>query len=285
MGGKGSGRSKAATDAVEAILAATAKGDATAITKCAQKIDVARRHGTSRMTGARVSQLMRKLCADLNLNVQDAVANPVEHLGDVRISLVDGSKVWIEVKGQTKKEKFADFTQADYVRDGTDFLRAYVKSTPTLDRQIAGNLRLELGLDIPLTFTSTWGLGDLWMADLALLETEAKKSRAGVRTPRQLAKFLKEKYLVHLSMEGVRFLRIVELRPVMAYYSGEPVQIVLDTSSKAKVAAIRVSAGIKPTVNTTDFTYHIGYKKVHAPGRHKLHNIALSKSPHLKVIK
>lgn len=285
MGGKGSGRSRKATDAVELLLAAAARGDSDSIEKCVAKIDVAKRHGASLMTGARVSRLMQQACSKLKFDAEDAVANPPEHLGDICVSLRNGTRVWIEVKGQTKKKEFAAITQADYVRDGTDFLRRYAKVNPHFDRLVSGQLRRDLALDDALTFTAEWELADLWMADLALLESEPKKRRANVRTPADLARFMNEKYLVHLSMEGVRYLKISELRPVIALQSGAKCKIELDTSSASKVAAIRVAAGIPPGHSTTDFTYHIGYKDSQAAGRHKLHNIAVSTSPHLVVIK
>lgn len=283
MGGKGSGRSRHATDAVEAMLAATLRGDRAAISSCVRTLDGARRSGASNMGGVRVSQLLQQAGKALNLSVRDAVPNPSQRLGDVRVTLTNGSEVWIEVKGQTKKMKFTDITQADYVRDGTDFLRRYVAMEPRLDRLIKGDLRAELAVDEKLTFTVGWSLEDLWMADLALLETEAKKRRAGVTSPSDLARFMNDKYLVHLSMEGVRTLRISELRPVIAHRAGQKTWIDLDTSSAAKIAAIRVAVGAAPGRKTTDFTYHVGYKTSHAPGRHKLHDRALSESPKLAV--
>lgn len=285
MGGRGSGRSREATDAVEELLAATVRGDVTDASKWARRIDVARRHGASKMSGVRVTGLLRQVMLNLDLDAMDALANPPEHLGDIRVELGDGTRRWIEVKGQTKKENFADITQADYVRDGTDFLRRYVKENKVLDRLITGDLRRDLAIDEMPTFTAKWKIEDLWMADLALLESEAKKERAGVKKPADLLKFMDTKYLVHLTMEGVRFLKIAELHPVIAHRSGEQTNIELDISSTSKVAAIRIAVGVKPQRNTTDFTYHIGYKNSIAPGRHKLHNIAITNSPHLTVIR
>lgn len=285
MGGIGSGRSREATDAVELLLAAVIRGDEAEAAKCVKKLDVAKRHGASKMSGLRVRQLMSRACSELNFEVETATANPKEHLGDIRVVLGDGSKVWLEVKGQTKKQRFTDLTQADYVRDGTDFLRSYAKATPKFDKLLTGKLRQELAMDQKLTFTSDWSLGELWMADLALLETEQKKRRAAVLSPDDLKDFMSNKYLIHLSMEGIRYLRISELRPVIAMQSGEKLQIELDVASEAKAAAIRLSVGVVPRSGTTDFTYHVGYKNSKAAGRHKLHTLAVSASPFLTVFK
>lgn len=281
MGGVGSGRSRGATDAVELLVAAVLNRDSAEAQKCVQKLDVAKRHGASKMTGARILRLVSKVEQQIGLVVQSAKANPKEHLGDVKVSLGDGSTVWIEVKGQTKKEKFADITQADYVRDGTDFLRAFAKANSKFDRLISQELRFDLGLDTPLTFTSKWSLPELWLADLALLETEDKKSRAGVRTPRDLAVFLDSKFLLHVSMEGARYLRLSDLRPVTAYRSGQKFQTSLG-SNRSSAALIRVAVGMTPGRSTTDFTYHVGYKN--AAGRHKLHDLAVAQSSKLTIV-
>lgn len=285
MGGEGSGRSRSATDAVELLLAAILRNDKPEIDKCIKKLDVARKHGASKMAGAKIFRLLRLAATQLAFEVSDAVANPGEHLGDLKVSLGDGSSVWIEVKGQTKKQRFADITQADYVRDGTDFLRAMFQNNADFSRLFDAGLRDELGIDAPLTFTRDWSLADLWMADLALLENETKKMRAGVRTPRDLTRFMEAKYLVHLTMEGVRYLKIANLRPVAALKQGQSLHVELDTRSKSKVAAIRLAVGCKPGNRSTDFTYHIGYKNSLAPGRHKLHSFALSEASNIAVFR
>lgn len=283
MGGYGSGRSRNATDAVELLVAAVLKQDATETQRIVLSLDTAKRRGESGMSGASVLRLLNQVTGCLALSVRDAKANPPEHLGDVKVSLTNGGTIWIEVKGQTKKNWFADITQADYVRDGTDFLRAYAKSDASFNSRIKPVLRNQLDLDKPLTFTKKWPLADLWFADLALLETEAKKSRAGVTTPNDLAKFMDAKYLLHISGEGARYLRISELRPVLAYRAGGKLATELATNP-ASTALVRVAVGGTPGRNSTDFTYHVGYKNSNAPGRHKLHNYAISQSRMLTVV-
>ena len=118
MGGFGSGRSRNATDAVELLVAAVLKQDATETQRIVLSLDTAKRRGESGMSGTSVLRLLNQVAGRLALSVRDAKANPSEHLGDVKVSLTNGGTIWIEVKGQTKKDWFADITQADYVQIG-----------------------------------------------------------------------------------------------------------------------------------------------------------------------
>ena len=276
----GSGLSKSATDAVEEMLAARLRGDSVSMKKQVKILDKAYKSDQSWMTGERVFDLVDQTCESLALNVKDAQANPSDHLGDVSITLGDGSKLWIEVKGQTKKERFRDITQADYVREGTDFLRKYARLNPNFNKLIAGNLRIELSLDEGAASLKSWNLESLWVADMALLVDEEKRRRAGVHSSADLPKFLKKKYLFHLCMEGARLVRLDKLNSVKALLSGEKFYSVLNTSNKS-VASIQIAVGQAPATGRTAFTYHVGYSN--APGRHKLHDFALTSSADVKV--
>ena len=277
---EGSGKSKGATDAVEKMLAARLRGDANAIQEQIKIIDDAYKADLSYMRGKRVFSLIDKTCKYLSLDVLDAEASPSDGLGDVCIKLKDGSKLWVEVKGQTKKAKFRDITQADYVREGTDFAKKFAKLNPAFDKLILGNLRTELALDDGASSIKNWELADLWVADLALLVNEKKRKRAGVNSPADLPKFLKKKYLFHLCMEGARIVRLDQLNPVKQVLSGDKIHTVIKTTNKS-VAAIQIAVGEEPTSGRTAFTYHFGYNN--APGRHKLHHFALASSEATKV--
>jgi hypothetical protein len=62
--------------------------------------------------------------------------------------------------------------------------------------------------------------------------------------------------------------------------SGEKCFAVLKTSNKS-VASVQIGVGEPPAIGRTVFTYHIGYSN--APGRHKLHDFAISSSTAVKV--
>ena len=278
----GSGLSKGATDAVEEMLAARLRSDAPTIKKQIKILDKAYESDQSWMTGKRVFDLVDQTCEFLSLAVSDARANPRDHLGDIPIDISDGSKLWIEVKGQTKKARFRDITQADYVREGTDFLRKYARLNPNFNNLIVGNLRLELSLDDGVASLKSWDLESLWVADLALLVDEEKRRRAGVHLSADLPKFLKKKYLFHLCMEGARLVRLDKLNSVKKVMSGEKFYTVLKTSNKS-VASVQIAVGEPPATGRTAFTYHVGYDN--APGRHKLHDFALTSSADVKIFK
>jgi hypothetical protein len=157
---------------VEEMLAARLRGDANAIQEQIKIIDRAYKAGLSYMRGKRVFSLIDKTCNYLSLEVLDAQANPSDGLGDVCITLKNGSKLWVEVKGQTKKERFRDITQADYVREGTDFAKKFARLNPAFDTLILENLRTEVALDDGAASIKNWELADLWVADLALLVSE-----------------------------------------------------------------------------------------------------------------
>lgn len=284
MGGYGSGRSRDATEAVERLLAALLRNDQDDVKVQVAELNIAYRVGKSKMPGTKVRALLTEVCASLDWDVRDARAKPSDHLGDVRVVLSTGEIRWIEVKAQTKKARFADITQADYVRDDTDFLRRFDKVNHEFKMKIDPNLRIALKLDRAMTELDAWSLESLWIADLALISSVQKKKDARISNQHEIVSFLQRKYLLQLCMEGVRYVRLDQLGPVDAVLKGSDMEIVV-RENQCSTAVIQISAGNSPGRATTDFTYHVGYKNSIAPGRHKLHNYAITRSPGLIVVK
>lgn len=281
MGGEGSGKSKGATNAVEELLAAKFRGDTASIAEQLKVLAGEFKNGTSRMSPSDLDSLTTKILGHLSWTVVDAEAGPRDRLGDVRVDLTDGSKCWIEVKAQTMKPKFADITQADFVREGTDFLRSYAQHDNAFGSIIPASLREELNLDAAMLHGTSWGLADLWLADLALLVDDKKKQRAGATTISGLKLFLQKKYFLQFCMEGARIVRLDQLAPISDIINGKAMHTKLKLSNSGNVASVQVRAGAAPSWGATDFTYHVGYKN--APGRHKLHDHAISRSNSLVV--
>lgn len=271
----GSGKNKDVTDAVEKMLAAQLMGDASTVRNQTRVIDLAHRQNNSYLSGSQVHGLIKKVCSHLSLPVQDAQSSPSDHLGDVCVTLKDNSKIWIELKSQTKKLRFRDITQADYVREGTDFGRKYAQENEKFNKLIVGNLRVELKIDSGPTALDNWKLSDLWVADLALLVDSERRKRAGVNYSSDLSKFLERKYLLHICAEGARLVRLDQLEPVRSILAGSQLLVNLKTTN-ASVAAVQVSVDDALISGRTVFTYHFGYRN--APGRHKLHDFALAVS-------
>lgn len=284
MGGHGSGRSRDATEAVERLLAALLRNDMDDVKVQVAELNIAHRVGKSRMSGSKVRALLTKVCASLAWDVRDARAKPTDNLGDVRVVLSTGEVRWIEVKAQTKKSRFADITQADYVRDDTDFLRRFDKVNHEFKMKIGSDLRIALQLNRAITEIDSWSLESLWIADLALIDSIQKKKDARVANQGEIASFLQRKYLLQVCMEGARYVRLDQLGPVDALLRGSNMEIVV-RENQGSTAVIQISAGHSPGRATTDFTYHIGFKNSDALGRHKLHNYALIRSPGLVVVK
>ena len=283
MGGEGSGRSKSATDAVERLLAAKFVNDTNEIATQLGVLRDARKSGTSLMDADDLDSLTSKVVAHLAWNVDTAVANPRDKLGDVRADLLGGGSNWIEVKAQTMKPRFADITQADFIREGTDFLRSYTRSEPRFDSVIDSELREQLELDSPMTHGASWKPEDLWLADLALLVNDMKKKRARATNVAGLHTFLGQKYFLQFCKEGARIIRLDQLAPVLDILGGKSMHTNLKLTNSGNVASVQISAGSEPGHGSTDFTYHVGYKN--APGRHKLHDHAISRSKDLVIFR
>lgn len=282
MGGQGSGRSRDATEAVEKLFAAILRDDKPSITEEERKLDLAYRTGKSKIRSKTILHLLQQASDSLQFDTADAIAQPTDHLGDVKVTLKTGELRWIEVKAQTKKREFAEIVQADYVRDGTDFLRRFDTVSDEFKLKIHKDLRIALELDRPISSLNSWSLEGIWVADLALLDTETKKQAAQVILESDLRSFLERKYLLHICMSGLRYVRLDNLGPIRAVAEGARIQTNVKTNA-GSTAAVQVSAGRTPSHSTTDFTYHVGYKNSNAAGRHKLHEVSWKNSADVKV--
>lgn len=204
-------------------------------------------------------------------------------MADIKVDAHEIGPRWIELKSQTKKKSFGDITQADFIRDGTDFLRAYAANELEFSDLIVDELRLALELDAPMSIGAGWQLPVLWMADLGLLVNDEKKKRAGATSQAGLSRFLEKKYLLHICLEGARLVRLDNLRPIAQLLDGGTLHTKLKLTNKGNIASIQVAANRTPAHNTTDFTYHVGY--LNALGRHKLHNAAFDGSEGLQIFR
>lgn len=281
MGGYGSGKSRDATEAVERLLAAILRDDRSSVSHEVGELDIAHRTGASKMSGRKILVLLQRASESLAFDAVDAEAQPKDHLGDVKVTLRSGEARWIEVKAQTKKEKFGQIVEADYVRDGTDFLRRFDSVSEEFNTRMNPELRLALELDRPMASLHSWTLEELWTADLALLDTETKKKQAKVSEASDLHTFLERKYILHLCMNGVRYVRLDNLGPIKEMAGGATIRWNIKSNS-GSTAAVQVSAGREPSHSTTDFTYHVGFKNSNAAGRHKMHDVAWRTSVNVK---
>ena len=235
------------------------------------------------MEPALIRNLIEEAVNELQLDVTDADAQPGDGLGDVRATSLDGTRYWFEVKAQTTKDRFRELTQADWVRDETDFLRWIVMREPTTDLRLPYWARERFLVDDADNYFEGWDRDSLWMADLALLVNRDARKRAGVYLPGDLIDFFRNKYLLHLTREGVRVSRLDTLAPAASYYDGEQPQVSLNFDNQAAVSIALRCPG-RPRRGSTHFTYHVAYP-TRVLGRHKLHSLSVDEAtPTLEIV-
>lgn len=272
----GSGLANATTAAIEELLAAALRGDAAGVSVEHQRLRDEFDADRCGIEPGVVAELIAGVVEELALGALDAVAQPVDGLGDVRVSLSDGRFVWFEVKAQTKKNRFADLTQADWVRDETDFLRWLLHHDPRFAAHLPVAIAETLTVEDPDDYFSGWDPRSLWLADLALVSSRRARTAAGIDSRDALRDFLDCKFVLHLTREGVRVVRLSCLAPVEAVLAGELVDQTMKSSNQTAVAVALASPG--PAAHgTAQFTYHVGYPSG-VVGRHKLHAVSMERA-------
>jgi len=275
----GSGLANASAAAIEELLAAALRGDDAEMVVQRELLGFEYANARCGMDPDVIVRLVTQAVGQLALDVADALAQPMDGLGDVRASLRDGSSAWFEVKAQTKKERFADLTQADWVRDETDLLRWLRYNDRAFATRLPHWIADRLTVPDPSAYFSGWGRDSLWLADMALVSLRAARLRAGIASPLELRAFLNRKFVVHLTREGIRIVRLSLLGPVAGVLAGHPVSMQINYANKT--AASIVFALLSPGARlSAHFTYHLGYPSG-VVGRHKLHAASFAQSPQM----
>ena len=132
---------------------------------------------------------------------------------------------------------------------------------------------------------SAWSFEELWLADVASLYSSSRRSMAGVETPSDIPGFLERKYLVHLTMEGVRAIRLDHIAAVQEVLAGRRLHRRISTGAKSD-AILWLSAEGEPQRGSIDFIYSVGNVQNDGTvlGRHKMNARAISRSPSVIVI-
>lgn len=230
-----------------------------------------------------VTSWIETIVDHLGLPVQESRTPSPDHLGDVRLTLTDGSHVWIEVKAQTTK-KFSELVQADWVRDETDTIRWLVHNDRQFQELSSDWVIDELDLPRPAhEYFDNWGFKDLWLADVGLLHSRSRRHSAGVIQPTDLPGFLSRKYLIHVSKEGARTIRLDRLQCVQDVLAGHEPRVLL-TPGNASDTKLWISTEGEPRRGSMDFIYYTGYRSG-VLGRHKLHHHAVARSRDTFVVR
>ncbi len=264
----GSGLSGDVATAVEELLAAHLRGDLAAVHRQEQILQLERRRGFCGIDQRTTSLWIKSLVSALALPCATARRALRGSPGDVEAVLHDGTSRWFEVKAQTKKVDFRDLTQADWVRDGTDAL-AWLAHRDASFQEAAGRTVVRLLRDrVPRGEFKGWTFADLWLADVALVTSEADRVAVGIHTPADLQLFLGEKYLLHITQAGGRLVPLGGLLPVKRVIEGVPLMYQM---KKNRVSLISVPLSVSSP--SPAFTYHVYQPDVpgQLKGRHKLH--------------
>lgn len=267
-------RRPAYADAVAELVARVLKGAAT--TGPERVLDAYRiRKGGRSHRGAEISRQVKDIVRQWRpRGLVDAVAAPPGEPADVRLVYDDGHIEWIQVKAQLVKRLFSEITQADWEQDVTTSVAMLAKIDPVFAAYLTPSLHRKLGR---LTVPAGWSLGDLVAADLAGLPTYERAQRAGVRTVPDLHRFLPNSYLLHLTYEGSRLLRLADFTATRAYLNGAALSHSIEPGSSSLVK-VKAAWGQPPGRGTSQVTYYV-YDRLYDAGvvfgRHKVNFVAL----------
>ena len=277
----GSGLHKLTASAVEQLVAAVFVGGDRRAALTAIEQQVAKdRCGVDPTV---LSQWLRQLADTLGLDVVEAETPSPDQLGDVRLTLADGTYRWIEVKAQTTK-RFSDLIQADWVRDETDAIRWLMYHNPDFHGLCSAWVRDSLEMYNPTRHFGDWSFEGLWLADLGLLYNSSRRKAAGAVDMTSLIDFLGRKYVLHVTVDGVRCTALANLDCVHDLAAGGTAKLDIAAGGAAN-SRVWVSTGAPPKRGAFDFVYYTGYESLMALGRHKLTDYALQRASGLIVLR
>lgn len=277
----GSGLATVTALAIEELFAALLVGDRDRV---AVQQQVLNGEWLGQRCGIAPAQLQTWLTSIVNqagFPIVQAVASPTSQLGDVEATLSDGTHRWFEVKAQTKKQRFSDLTQADWIRDITDALRFLYDRDPTFAARIPAWAQPTLMVPNSNVYFDGWHFEALWLADFALITSAMLRQQAGVNRPDALGVFLDRKYLLHITQEGARLIQLSAVPSVSSVLHGGVTTRHLRHNRETATAVVVAAAGVHP-LGRAHFTYHVLYRSG-VLGRHKLHASALLSAPGIYV--
>lgn len=277
---EGSGLSRETASTIEELIAAIF-AQSRATSALARRLDTEFDRGRSGLRSGTAVPWIEAIADHLGLPVAQATAQPADLLGDVRLTLDDGSHVWIEVKAQTTKT-FRELIQADWVRDETDAVRWLCHFQPDVRKLLSRRTLDELGVDDPARHFGHWSLPGLWLADLGLASTRARRAAAGASDLNGLSEFLGRKYLIHITCEGARCVRLDQLHCAQRALDLDSVHLAVSAGGKCD-AIVWLSTEGPPRRGAIEFAYYIGYRSG-VLGRHKLTDRAVRSSDGLFVV-
>jgi hypothetical protein len=269
----GSGTATGEADACAVLLAAHFAKDHRMVREAEAEFDAAYGHRTSLgagggrgYTGTELSGLLAAVPGALGLRVESAEACGVGEAGDVLLACDNRRTVRIEIKAQLTLPDFTWIQSADWIRDQTDFLAALL----TIERRARQQISKSVAYLIFHGYEpdASWDLGSLWAADVAGLTTSDARERHGVANAGHLMAFLQSKYLLHITMEGLRMFQLAHIPNLTSALQGG-LRYALMPPAKASQLRIRTRGdGQQPRVRGIHLTYFLGQRNRPVGGHH-----------------
>jgi hypothetical protein len=272
----GSGLATAQADACAKLFVALACERDDDIDGAIEQLDREYDDGHCGMTGTEMRDVLEELLGNWSEAGAGFVdgSSLIDGLGDAHLRNATTGNLYIEVKSQTKKVGFRDITQADWVRNDTDFVRHHALNHTFFDSHRAAKHAVVTDL---LSGWTPAGLdvGMLWAADVGLLHDTAKRQHAGAQDGPTLRSFLDRKWLLHVTQSGGRLIRLSDIPAVRSALDGDTLNCRFEENPQAPkskrvgVAKIQVLDSKEEPV----FTYHLYETKATKTllGRHKAH--------------
>lgn len=270
---EGSGHATVRANAIAKLCAALLRRDVSAASEAMGVLDDEHARGMSPCSASRIRDRIDPLLRKQFGSVRSARALAKGEAGDVEVILADGMIERIEIKAQLEKLRVSQLTEADWVRNETDTLRYLVLHDPKVGAALSPRNRSALAAD-PSDYLG-WSLRELWLADVAGLDSIPSKLRYGVRSGGQLAEFMSRKHLLHMCDQRDSIRRLAEIGPIRSALAGKAVVQHELKMNKGSECALQIYVAAAGPV----FTYHI-YKYDYVLGqgfcgRHKLHGTML----------
>jgi hypothetical protein len=184
----------------------------------------------------------------------------------VLVECQNGPAVRIEIKAQLTLSDFSWIQSADWVREETDFLGELLATEPTARDRLSTDVReLIVG---SYAKEAGWDLGALWVADIAGVTNRRTRRRLGLLTPGHMTSFLENKYLVHLTMEGLRLFRLSEIPNLLSALKGGLRYKLMPPLNASELRVRTRGDGQAPRHGGIHLTYFLGQRNRPVGGHH-----------------
>jgi hypothetical protein len=181
-----------------------------------------------------------------------------------------GIKVRIEIKAQLTLRDFTWMQSADWIRGETHFLGALLEKEPAAASYLSDEVRetvvnayeKEVG----------WDLSALWVADIAGMTSRTSRRQLGVTRRAELVPFLANKYVVHVTQEGLRMFRLSDVPNLTSALSKSVTYRLWGPRRGSQLTVWTCGDGSFPRRGGIHLTYYLGQNGRPDLGGHHVHD-------------